>query len=722
MGLGLGEFVSESKQDSRTVLGACPHDCPDTCAMLVNVVGDRVISVQGRADHPFTKGRLCAKTNHFEERVYHPERVLYPLQRTGAKGAATFERITWDTALREIGSRWASMIAQHGPTCILPYSYLGHEGLLNGLNVGDPFFNKLGATVSERTFCDSGASVAYAMTLGPTPGMDPESFAHSKYIILWACNMLSTNAHMWPFVQEAQRRGAKVVVIDPLRTKVAKLANWHLPIRPGTDGALALGMMHIVIRDDLIDRDYVTRYTVGFEELTERTREFTPEHVAHITGLGTADIVTLAREYAQHQPSAIRIGVGIERAAGGGQLVRALCCLPALVGAWRKPGGGILQMPLAAFPVKWDRLMRGDLIPPGTRVLNQWELGRTLTGGLRLDPPIKSLFVYNSNPLVVAPDQQRLRQGLMREDLFTVVSEHFITDTARYADIVLPAATQVEQDDLIVSWGHLYLTMNNKAIEPVGESVSNTELFRRLARTMEFADPFFYRDDEQLLRDTMDWSHPAMQGITLERLRADGYARLNLPPPDQFAPHAEGNFPTPSGKVELKSSLALQGNFVLTVYRQGSNEHQDGSVVDPLPRFVPPRESPLTNPDLAARYPLSMLSPKSHAFLNSEYANFRRQLAQQGSQHLIMHPADAAARSIVDGAKVTVENDRGRFLAAARVSDDIRPGVVVAPLGYWAALSEGEATPAALNPTAYADLGRAPTFSDNLVEVRLADA
>ena len=708
----------------KTVLGACPHDCPDTCSMLVKVDGGKVIRVQGHPDHPFTRGRLCAKTNHYEERVYNPNRVLYPMKRSGKKGEGKFERITWDEALSTIATKWKAIISESGAQAILPYSYLGHQGLVNGLTVGDPFFNALGATISERTFCDSGACTGYIMTVGVTPGMDPESFAHSKYIILWACNILSTNAHMWPFVQEAQKNGAKLVVIDPLKTKTAQLADWHLAVRPGTDTALALGMIHVIVRDGLVDKDYVENYTTGFESLAARARDFPPEKVAQIVGISADDVVKLAREFATTQPAAIRIGVAIERSASGGQLVRALACLPALVGAWRKPGGGMLQLPLWAFPMNWPGLQRPDLIKPGTRVVNQWHLGQALsgdmTGDMKLDPPIRSLFVYNSNPLIVAPDQERTRRALERDELFTVVSEHFITDTARYADIVLPATTQVEQDDLMFSWGHLYMTMNNKAIEPLGETVSNAELFRRLAKAMGFTDPFFFRTDEQMMRDSMDWSHAHMQGITLEGLREKGYARLNVPAPENFALHAQGGFGTPSGKVELESSMAAGGNFVLPVFRQGSNEMQDGSPVDPLPAFTPPRESALGNPVLAKKYPLSMLSPKNHTFLNSEYANLNRQLEQAGPQHILIHPTDAAARSIAEGQVVHVENGRGIFHAQARITTDIREGVVVAPMGYWMASSQGGATVAALNPTAYADLGRAPTFSDNLVEVRAA--
>ncbi|MGQ0698446.1 MAG: molybdopterin-containing oxidoreductase family protein [Panacagrimonas sp.] len=703
-----------------TILGACPHDCPDTCSMLVKVKDGKVTGVQGNPVHPFTQGRLCAKTSHYQERVYHPDRVLHPLRRTGPKGSGEFERISWDEALATIGARWKDIIAKDGPTAILPYSYLGTQGLVNGLTVGDPFFNHLGATVSERTFCDSGASTAYIMTVGPTPGMDPESFEHSRFIILWACNMLSTNAHMWPFIDRAKKNGAKLIVIDPAKTGTSAMADQHIRVRPGTDGALALAMIHVIVREGLVDQEYVDRYTVGFEELAEHVAPYTPEFAAQETGIDAEVIRTLAREYATAQPSAIRIGVAIERSAGGGQLVRALACLPALVGAWRKPGGGLLQLPLWAFPCRWDTLHRADLAKPGTRVVNQWQLGRALTGDLALDPPIRSLFVYNSNPLVVAPDQLRLKEGLAREDLFTVVSEQFLTDTARYADLVLPATTQVEQADLMFSWGHFYLTLNRQAIEPLGESIPNSELFRRLALTMGFDEPFFHRSDEQIMRDAMDWESPAMQGITMELLEQRGWARLNLPAADVFAPHAQGGFPTPSSRVELKASMAAGGNFVLPTFRQGSNDHQDGSPVPALPTYCPPRESGSSDPGGAARYPLAMMSPKSHAFLNSTYGNHRRQGSREGEQKVFLHPTDAGARGIRSDDVVRVQNDRGSFVAVAKVGDETMPGVVIAPMGHWVATSRAQATPAALNPTALADLGGAPTFSDNRVEVGLA--
>jgi anaerobic selenocysteine-containing dehydrogenase len=702
----------------KQVFGACPHDCPDTCSMVTTVKDGRATEVRGNPNHPFTKGGLCVKVNNYQDRVYSADRVLHPLRRTGAKGAGEFERISWDQALDDIKGRWTAIIDENGPNAILPYSYLGTEGILNGLNSGDAFFNKMGASVSERTFCDSGAISAFFMTCGPTAAIDPESFVHSKYIILWAINTISTNLHHWPFIAEAQKKGAKVVVIDPMATRTAKQADWHIALRPGTDAALALGMINIIIDEDLVDHDYVTNYTVGYDELKERAADFPPEKVAEITGVSADDIRTLAREFATTQPSVIRMGVAIERHASGGNAVRAMSCLPALVGSWRQCGGGIMHMPIWAFPVKWDDLSRPDWIPEGTPVINQWRLGSALTG--ELETKIQSLFVYNSNPVVVAPEQEKLIKGLEREDLFTVVSEHFITDTARYADIVLPATTQLEQFDIMFSWGHLYLTLNQPAIAPLGESVPNTEMFRRLAHSMGFNDPYFKRSDEEMALDALDWSNPVLEGIDLPLLKTTGYARLKVGSPEDFVPHREGNFPTPSGKVEFKSSMAAGGNMVVPLFRQGYLADQPGQAIDPLPNYIPPNESPQTNADLAARYPLSMLSPKSHAFLNSSYGNLDEQLHHAGEQMIVINPADASARGIVDDEVVKVFNDRGTIEAVAKVSGDIREGVIVAPMGYWARASRTGFTVNAINPPAFADYGNAPTFSDVLVEVSRA--
>ena len=701
-----------------TVVGACPHDCPDTCSILTTVEDGKAIAVRGNPDHPFTRGRLCVKVNNYEERVYSDKRVLYPLKRVGPKGSSQFQRISWDEAIETIAARWKPIIAEHGAQAILPYSYLGTQGIINGLNVGDPLFNKLGATVSERTFCDSASCTAYMMTIGPTPGVDPESFVHSKYILLWACNTLGTNSHHWPFIEQARKAGAKLVVIDPVRTRTARLADWHIPIRPGTDAALALAMIHVIIKENLVDRDYIDKHTVGYDELAERASTYTPEFAAQETGIPVDDIVKLAREYATTPPAVVRIGVAVERHAGGGQTVRAIACLPGLIGAWKHVGGGLLQLPIWAFPVKWEVLMRPDLQPEKMRVLNSWRLGPALTGELGFDPPIKSLFVYNANPMAMVTEQTKLEKGLERDDLFTVVSEHFLTDTARYADIVLPATTQLEQKDIMFSWGHLYLSYNNAAIEPVGEAVPNTELFRRLAKAMGIEDPSFYRTDDEMIEASLDWTNTVLQGITLEDVKAKGYARLTVPPASDWAPHRDGNFPTPTGKCEFKSTITGGGNFVVPLFRQGYNGDQDGTPVDPLPHYIPPNENPQTTPELAKRYPLSLISPKSHAFLNSNYGNLPAQTAQAGEEQAVfLHPDDAEQRGIVAGAPIRVFNDRGAFEAFATLSPDVMPGVVMAPSGYWHRSNRKGATVHALTPPAFADLGRAPTFSDVLVQV-----
>jgi len=706
--------MSAAATGTRVVRGACPHDCPDTCALLVSVEDGVVTGVTGDPDHPFTAGALCPKVHDYERRVNSPDRILHPMRRVGPKGDGRFERITWDDALDEIAGRFEQIAAEHGPEAILPYSYLGSLGAVNGLAVGDPFFHRLGATVSERTFCASGASTGYLMTVGPTIGIDPESFVHSRFVLIWACNVVSTNIHMWKFIAEAQRRGAKVVVIDPVRSRTAKRADVHVAIRPGTDGALALGMAHVIVRDGLVDEDYVARHTVGFDDLRERLAEYPPERVAEITGVPAAQIEGLAREYATAQPAAIRLGVAIERHASGGQAVRAITSLPALTGAWRHVGGGILQATPYAFPLNVPGLHRPDWIRPGTRVLSQWKLGAALTGELELDPPIKALFVYNANPAVVVPDQAKTLAGLAREDLFTVVGEQFVTDTARYADIVLPNTTQAEQLDLMFSWGQTYITLNLPAVEPRGEAVSNREMFARLARRMGFEDEQFSMSDEQLLREVaFDWSHPHLEDITFDSLRETGWAKLRIPPPDAHAPHADGNFPTPSGKVELRSSIAEQaGDFVIPMFREGLDERQPGTPVDPLPAWSPPAEAP------DERFPLSLLSPKAHGFLNSTYGNADRQLRlMRARQQVILHPDDAAARGITDGQTVRVVSAQGELAAQAQVSEDVAPGVVVCPMGYWRDSSPDGATVNAVTPNRFADLGHAPTFSDARVEV-----
>jgi len=702
--------------ETTVVYGACPHDCPDTCSMLVTIDNGKAVKVEGNPDHPFTKGTLCGKVSDYLDRVYSPNRILYPMRRVGAKGSGQFERISWDAALDEITDRFQQIIQEYGAEAIMPCSYLGHEGLLNGLTVGDPFFNRLGATISERTFCASCSSTAYLATCGPTHGTDPDTFADSKYIILWGCNVLSTNVHLWSFIREARKQGAKLVVIDPVRNRTAKQADWHLPIYPGTDGALALGMMHVIIRDGLIDADYIANYTLGYEELKQRASQYPPEVVADITGLAAADIVTLAHEYATTQPAVIRLGVALEKQAGGGQAIRAICCLPALVGAWRHLGGGLLQAPLWPFPIRWEVAHHPEFIKPGTRVINLWQLGAALTGELPIDPPIKALFVYNSNPVSQSAEQAKTLTGLAREDLFTVVSEQFMTDTADYADIVLPAATQVEHLDLMFSWGHTYVTLNLPAIPPLCEAIANTELFRRLAARMGFEDKCFQLSDAELVLQILDWTAPVMDGIDLELLKQQGYAKLRV----DRVPHAEGNFPTPSGKCEFVVSQPVDSNYVLSAFRQGSEEYQPGELLDPLPTYTPSRETAQQNPDLADRYPLKLLSAKPHQFLNSCFANLPKHQQIEGEFKVILNPQDAAQRGIVTEQRVKVFNDRGEFMAPAYVSDMTQPGVIVAPLGYWRKLNGAHNTLNAATSSAYTDMGHAAAVGDSLVEVVLA--
>ncbi len=710
-------FDQESSQEPNKepfhTLGACPHDCPDTCSMVTTVKDGRAIALRGNPDHPFTRGTLCGKVDKFLDRVYSPDRVLYPLRRVGEKGNGQFERIAWDEALTEIRDRFQNIIAEYGAEAIMPYCFSGHQGILNGLMVSDAFFNRLGATIAEKTLCSSGCATAFELSCGLTYGLDPEAFVESKYIVLWASNVITTNIHLWHFITAARKRGAKLVVIDPVRTRTARQADWHLAPRPGTDAALAFGIMNIIIQEDLVDVDYIESYTVGYAALKARASEFPADRVSAITGLTVADIQTLAREYATTQPSVIRLGVALERQTGGGNAIRAICCLPALVGAWRHVGGGLVQATLWPFPLKFDAIQHPELIKPDTRLINQWHLGAALTGELAVNPPIQALFVCNSNPLLSAADQAKMVAGLSRQDLFTVVSEQFITDTATFADIILPATTQIEQLEIMFSWGHLYLTYNPPAIAPLGEAVSNTELFRRLAAVMGFTDDCFQLSDEQMVQEFLDWSAPVMEGIDLEQLQHQGYAKLNLSP----NPHTEGNFPTPSGKMEFVSSLAPNGDFVIPSLRQGLTERQSGGTIDPLPNYIPPTESVLTNPTLATRYPLKLLSIKPHSFLNSSYGNLPKHLKLEGALKVWIHPDDARVRSIFHKQQVRVFNDRGEFQAIAHITDDVQPGVLASPLGHWRKLSPTANTLAALVATTYSDLGRAGAISDTLVNV-----
>jgi anaerobic selenocysteine-containing dehydrogenase len=636
------------------------------------------------------------------------------MKRVGPKGEKQFERISWDEALDTIVDRWQDIIKEDGPQAIMPNSYLGNQGLVHGLNGGDAFFARLGATVTERTFCGEGSATAWLLTLGPTAGVDPESFIHAKYIIVWACNSVSTNLHHWHIIKEAQKKGAKVVVIDPYASRTAKEADWHIAPKPGTDGALAMAMMHVIIGEGLVDQDYVDNYTVGFSELADKAKERTPEWAAEITGVSAEDIRTFAREYAASQPSAIRIGVALEKSWGGSQAIRAVASLPALTGAWRHVGGGILQFPVWEHPYKFDVICRPDLIPEGTQVVNNLQLGRVLTGEQELKVPIKSMMCWNTNPVTQSTETDKIIQGLSREDLFLVSADHFISDTAAYADILLPASMGAEMEDMILSWGHLYLTYNTKCVESPGEAIPNNEIFRRLAKRLGFEEDNFKWSDEECLEHYVDWDAPACDGIDLAYMKKHGYARLNVGTKDNRAPHKEGNFPTPSGKCEFR--LVGAKNFVAGPFRQMYDGFQPGQDIPELPDYVPSKETASANPALFKKYPLNILAPKSHGFINSCYANIENKLKGQGEQSVLISQADAMDRGIQEGEMVRVFNDRGGFDAVAKITPDVGAGIVVATLGYWRQLNNG--TVNSVSSSAFGDMGNAQTSHDCLVEVR----
>ncbi len=676
----------------KTIRAACPHDCPDTCAMLVDVNAEgRAVRVKGDPDHPFTHGGLCVKVAHYEKRTYHRDRLLYPMKRKGPKGSGQFQRITWDEALDTIASRLGDA-AGDNPQSILPYSYAGTMGLLQGASMDRRFFHKLGASLLDRTICSSAGMFGMRYTVGASVGTNPETVDQARYILIWGSNVITSNIHLWRYVLRARAKGARVVTIDPLRTRTADQSDEHIAIMPGTDGALALGMMHVILRDGLQDQDYIDRFTIGFPELKARVEEYPPSRVSSITGLSEETIERLTHEYAKNAPAFIRVNYGLQRHAGGGMTVRNIFCLPALVGAWRHPGGGALLSTSGFYPLNFAALERADLIQGKPRTINMSRLGDALCNAGPAGPagpPVRAMVVYNSNPAAVAPNQQRVLEGLRREDLFTVVLEHFQTDTADYADILLPATTQLEHFDLHRSYGHTYVMVNNPAIEPLGECKPNTDIFRLLARRMSFSDACFEDSDEDMARQALS----TCKGMTLEELKEKGWARLNV----GDAPFANGGFPTPSGKCEFYSERLRD--------------------LDPLPVYIPPREDRLSNPLLAEKYPLALISPPAHHFLNSTFVNVLAD--KEAGPTLEIHPEDAATRHIATGNPVQVFNSRGDFLATAVVTDRTRTGVVSAPSVWWNKLVPGGRNANSTTSEELTDIGGGATFYDNLVDVRV---
>jgi anaerobic selenocysteine-containing dehydrogenase len=680
--------TTTTAEPPRTVRGACPHDCPDTCALQVTVQGGRVVRVAGDPDHPTTHGALCTKVSRYPERTYHPERVLQPLRRIGPKGSGQFEAVSWDAALDDIATRLKA-IAARDPQAILPYSYAGTMGLVQGESMAMRFFHRLGASRLDRTICSNAGGEALAATYGSKIGMHVEHYAESKLILIWGSNSITSNLHFWTFAQQAKRNGARLVCIDPRRSETAEKCHQHIALRPGTDGALALGLMHELIAHDWLDPDYIERHVDGWPALRERALAWTPERTAAACGITPEEVRQLARDYGRTQPAAIRLNYGMQRAHGGGNAVRLVALLPCLTGAWRHRAGGLLLSSSGWFKAARNDagLQRPDLLAGrNPRVINMSTIGDDLLreASPAFGPKIEAVVVYNSNPVAVAPDSRRVVAGFAREDLFTVVLEHFLTDTADYADYVLPATTQLEHWDVHTSYGHTDVLVNEPAVPPLGQARSNAAIFRALAARMGYTDPCFADSDEALARMAI---HPEVADF--DTLRARGWIKLPIPE----APFADGGFQTPSGKA-IVDAPGLG-----------------------VPDFVPNHECAETTPELAARYPLAMISPPARHFLNSTFVNVKSLRAIEGEPVVEIHPDDAAARGITSGQVVTVFNDRGRYRCKAEVSPRARPGVVNGLGIWWRKFGLDGTNVNELTHQRLTDIGRAPSFYDCLVEV-----
>jgi anaerobic selenocysteine-containing dehydrogenase len=689
--------TAQAQAGSHQVLGACPHDCPDTCSLLTTVSLGVAIKVQGNPAHPQTAGTLCAKVARYTERSYHPERVLRPLKRSGPKGSGQFVPVSWDAALSDIAARLQAIMARGGDAAqaILPYSYAGTMGLVQRDSMSSRFFHQLGASLLQRTICASAGGEGLVHTLGGKLGMRVEFFAQSKLILIWGSNSITSNLHFWRYAQEAKRQGAKLVCIDPRRSETAEKCHEHLALLPGTDAALALALMHELITHDWLDQAYLGDHTLGWDLMRSRALQWPPERAASVCGISPVQIRALAQDYGscarRGEPVAIRMNYGLQRARGGGNAVRLIACLPALVGAWRHRAGGVLLSSGGNFPVNLDALQRPDLlVGRRPRSINMSTIGDDLLrpASVEFGPAIEALVVYNSNPVAVAPDSSRVVQGFARSDLFTVVLEHFQTDTADYADYILPATTQLEHWDVHASYGHTDALLNRPAIAPQGEAKTNTQIFRELAQRMGFSDPAFVEDDLSLCRQAYG------ESVDFEVLLRQGFACVNQEP----APFAQGGFATPSGKCEFYSArLAAQG-------------------LDGLPDYLPNYEPPGSS----THYPLAMISPPARNFLNSSFVNVKSLRDIEVEPLLEMHAQDAAARGINDGATVRVFNQRGIHHCKVKISQRARPGVVHGMGLWWRKYGLDGTNVNQLTSQKLTDLGQAPTFYDCLVEVALA--
>jgi len=688
--------IETPQPNHREVRGACALDCPDTCSWIVTAKGGEPVALRGDPAHPFTRGSLCNKVADYLSYARASERLLYPMRRVGPKGSGEFTRISWDEALERIARGLGEAIATYGAEAIWPYVGSGSMGLIQGVyGAGRRLWNVLGASRHVVSMCTIAGGFGTGYTLGDNRvGMDPETLRFSKLVLLWGANVLSTNPHLWRSILEARRNGALVVTIDPIRTRTAAQSDWHLAPIPGTDAALALGLLHVVLAENREDREFIARATVGWEAFRKRILEFPPARAAAIAGLPTESIVELGMRLATTRPTGIRIGIGIQRHGGGGMAVRTITCIPGVTGDWKHAGGGVSYDTRGFFGVDWAALWRDDLRARSARALYMTRLGEGL---LEVDdPPVKALFVHASNPMASIPHQTKVRRGLARDDLFTVVVEHFLTDTARYADIVLPATMAIEHQDLLIAYGHLYVAWNEPAAPPPGECLSTTEIFRRLARTMDLDTPALFDSDETMARQLLGSGHPSLAGITLEELKARGWMRLNYP--DPFVPFATV-FPTASGKLEFVSDRMAQAGL------------------DPVAGYTPAHETSQRDTALVREYPLALVTPADHYFLNSIFANVPRQRQRSGAVTLMIHPDDAAPRCIASGDEVRVANARGSFFAQADVSDRVRPGVVASTKGRWPSESKQGATVNATVDERDSDMGGGAVYHDNRVNV-----
>ncbi|MEO7939180.1 MAG: molybdopterin oxidoreductase family protein [Burkholderiaceae bacterium] len=676
-----------------TVRGACPHDCPDACALITTVQDGIAIKVQGNPEHDHTQGVLCTKVARYTERSYHPERILQPLKRVGPKGAGQFAPVSWDAALTDIAGR-LTRIATRRPgsaQAILPYNYCGTMGLVQGDSISARFFNRLGASMLDRTICSNAGGEAMFQTFGAKVGMRVEHFAEAKLILIWASNAIASNLHFWRYAQEAKRHGARLVCIDPRRTETADKCHEHIALLPGTDAALALGLMHELIVHDWLDHDYLAQYTLGWERMRERALQWPPERVAAVCGIAAEQVRQLAQAYGACRgdggSAAIRVNYGVQRARGGGNAVRAILSLPALIGAWRHRAGGVLLSSWGNFPLQGDVLERPDLRAEPARTINMVQIGDALhePASASFGPAIEAVIVYNSNPVAVAPQSGKVARGFAREDLFTVVLEHFHTDTADHADYILPATTQLEHWDILQSYGHTDVVLNQPAIAPLGLAKPNTQIFRELSRHMGFDDPCLQEDDESLCRSAYG------AAVDFDELLRRGFASLRLPQ----APFANGGFPTASGRCEFFSQrLADMG-------------------LDGLPDHVPNYEIAGASQD----YPLAMITPPARNFLNSTFVNVTSLRDIEGEPILEMHTSDAAARGLVTGATVRVFNQRGDYRCKLVVSSRARPGVVNGLSVWWRKLGMDGKNINELTSQQLTDIGRSPTFHDCAVQI-----